>query len=299
MSFEDDRPVQPRHARLTVSIPPTHTLGSIEWHDSPVPDTARHFAVTDIERFPDADEMTQAIAAKDGDTIFLFVHGYNMTTSEAVYRFAQMAHDFELPQARVAFSWASAGLPPAYVYDRDSVLFARDAFVSLLIDLAEDTDRDINLMAHSMGSVLVMESLRQLRLMGRDDVIDRIDIVTLMSPDIDPDLFRAQARVIGELPQPFVILSSQTDRALRLSSVLAGGRERVGAISSAEDVDGLGITYIDFTNLADGRNMDHMVPVTSPDAIRLLRQMANPETVNQTDFGAFLVADADGLSFAR
>lgn len=42
-----------------------------------------------------------------------------------------------------------------------------------------------------MGARLTMETLVQLRLAGRDDVLDRIEVI-LAAPDIDIDLFRAQ-----------------------------------------------------------------------------------------------------------
>lgn len=289
-TFGSDRSTTTRHAKLSVSIPPGHQPGQIEWHDG-VPDPLTDFAVVDFVPLQPADAFDRYLAAANGDRVFLFVHGYNTTTSEALYRFAQIATDFELPETRVLFSWPSAGLPGAYVYDRDSVLFARDELAALLTDIARKTDKDINLMAHSMGAKLSMEAMRQLALSGDDDVLSSINSVTLLSPDIDPDIFRAQAAVIGELPDPFIILTSQSDRALRLSSLLIGGREKVGEISSADDVVGLNVIFIDFTNLSDGRNMDHMVAVTSPAAITVLRRMIEEVEAREAGFADFLRLD--------
>ncbi|MDX8347728.1 alpha/beta fold hydrolase [Cognatiyoonia sp. IB215446] len=297
-AFRSDRSTVARRARLSVSIPPSHELGQIAWPDGPT-DPLTDFAVVDFTLLDDDVALERAIAAAEGDTVFLFVHGYNTTSSEALYRFAQIAHDFDLPDTRLMFSWASAGVPGAYVYDRDSVLFARDDLVALLTDIARKTDKTINVMAHSMGAMLTMEAMRQLAISDNRDVLRRIESTTFLSPDLDPDIFRAQANAVGELPQPFVILHSQTDRALRLSSLLSGGRERVGGISSAADVDGMNVTFIDITNLRDGSSLDHMVAFTSPVAITVLRQMIEQDALRETELTQFLVLNSDGSILAN
>ncbi|WP_341366530.1 alpha/beta hydrolase [Yoonia sp. BS5-3] len=269
---DGNRSFDAHYAEVAVSIPPSHEPGQIEWPTNR-PDPLDDFAVVKFDPSDSAAQFYQAIAEAPGDTVYLFIHGYNNTTSEALYRYAQIATDFDLPQARAMFSWPSAGTGGAYIYDRDSVLFARDGLAAMLTQIARRTGKDINLLAHSMGAMLSMEAMRQLAIAGDQDVLQRIDVVTFLSPDIDPDVFRMQANAIGTLPQPFVILTSRSDKALRISSLLAGGRAKVGSIESAEDVADLGVTFIDFTNVSDGQHMDHMVALTSPEAIRILRGM--------------------------
>ena len=87
-----------------------------------------------------------------------------------------------------------------------------------------------------------------------------------------------QAQTIGDLPDPFVVFTSASDKALQMSSLLIGGRAKVGSIESAADVAGLNVTFVDVTNVSDGQNMDHMVAVTSPAAVRVLRQMIETQT---------------------
>lgn len=286
--FHSDRVTTTNHAKVSVSIPPSHMSGQIEWPKRR-PDPLQDFAVVNFAPLDIGDRFNEAIASSPGDAVYLFVHGYNNTTSEALYRYAQIATDFDVPDTKVLFSWASAGAPTAYVYDRDSVLFARDELTALLTDITRKTDKHIYLMAHSMGAMLSMEAMRQLAIGNDDDVLQRIDVVTFISPDIDPDIFRAQAAVIGELPQPFVILTSGTDKALRMSSLLIGGREKVGEIGSADDVAGLNVTFIDLTNVSDGKNMDHMVAVTSPAAIQVLRRMIQQDVTRRSDLADYLV----------
>jgi esterase/lipase superfamily enzyme len=84
-----------------------------------------------------------------------------------------------------------------------------------------------------MGGWLAVEALRQLRLAGRDEVLDRIEVI-LAAPDIDVDVFRGQMDVIGPLRHPMTILVSSDDRALRISSRIAGKRPRLGALDVSD-----------------------------------------------------------------
>lgn len=125
-----------------------------------------------------------------------------------------------------------------------------------------------------------------------------LDGVVLFAPDIDPDIFRAQANAIGTLPDPFIIMTNRRDRALRLSAFLNIGRQKVGDLSQASDVAGLNITLFDFTAVADGANLDHLVPLTSPAAIAVLRELINSDRNGEVDLSSFDVGQ-DGVIRAR
>ena len=118
-----------------------------------------------------------------------------------------------------------------------------------------------------------MEVLRQIALRGDRQLLSRISGVVLMSPDIDPEIFRRQAQAIGPLPEPFLIFISRQDRALSLAGLLTGLKPRLGVIDSVDQVAELGVTVVDFTELSDGEGFNHFVPVTSPAAMSVLRGM--------------------------
>ncbi len=255
--------------RVDVSVPSFHRPGAIEWPGLHV-DPARHFAVTQTAIFQSASDFSDAIAAAPAhgsEVTVLYVHGYNQTRVKSVFRLAQIMTDYEEDGPAVAFNWPSAGNPRAYLFDRDSVLFARDDLVALLRELTASSERDIAIIAHSLGAHLVMEALRQIALRDDRQLLARVVWVTLVSPDIDPDVFRRQAETIVDLPREFHILVARQDQALRLSTFLTGGRRRVGLIDGPEDVAGLDVTVIDVSELADGRRGDHGVGFRSPRAI--------------------------------
>ena len=269
------RPENVRFEAIDISIPPTHEVGQIEWPDG-TPDASKHFVSLGERQYPSRDGFTRSIAQADGsgrNETLLFVHGYNTRHSEAVYQLAQLVHDFEVPTPPVLFSWPSAGVTAGYVYDRDSALLARDKLEATLISLTKD-GRKVVLIGHSMGSYLIMETLRQIALKRSMNIDKSIDALILMAPDIDGELFRNQANAIGRLPDPFILMVAKQDRALRISSLLTGRRPRLGAQTDRSVVGDLPISVVDVSDLAVGGNFDHKIVTTSPAAIAIIKQLS-------------------------
>ena len=134
--------------------------------------------------------------------MLIFVHGYNTRFEEAVYRFAQIVHDAGVDVAPVLFTWPSGGNVIDYVYDRDSAMYSRDAFETVLQALVDNPNvGSISILAHSMGNYLTVETLRQMAI--RDHGLPtKIREVMLASPDIDVDVFRRQIAEIDAGPRP-------------------------------------------------------------------------------------------------
>ncbi|MBK4217521.1 alpha/beta fold hydrolase [Paracoccus caeni] len=214
------------YAAFQISVPPGHQPGKIEWPDGP-PDPQTDF-VTLRQQIMSPAAFADALRGKDAG---VFVHGYNHSFQEALFRTAQMGADSHLTASPILFSWPSEGSTAAYLADRDGVDYSRDALTDLLTELARQRSANgrVAILAHSMGARLTMEALRQLRLQGRDDVLARLDVV-LAAPDIDIDTFREQARVIGPMQEPITVLVASDDKALAISARVSSGRQRVGSI---------------------------------------------------------------------
>ena len=279
--------------KADVSIPPTHKTGHIELHKREA-DAEKHFVVTSTQIYDTAPEFRQQVMknAPNRETV-VFIHGYNNTLSEAMFRAAQIEHDFQAKEPMVLFSWQSAGSARGYVYDRDSVLFARDDLEGLLNTLTEGRNDKVFLFAHSIGAHLAMEALRQAALRGNKRLLSRISGVVLMSPDLDIDLFKRQAAAIGNLPKPFFIFTVQDDKALGFSALLTGKKPRLGLINSTEEIEGLGVKIVDFTALAEGGDAgNHAVPVSSPAAISILQGFKEQAKQGVGGFSEYLVLQA-------
>jgi esterase/lipase superfamily enzyme len=287
--FGEKRSPAMNYAAVDISIPPGHEAGQVE-RGSGIVDPRKFFAPVGVQQMENANVFVRAVRkarAGDGGAL-LFTHGYNNTLEDAAFRLAQIKHDFGIEEPALLFSWPSAGDPRGYVYDRDSVLFARDGFVELIRDLHGSGQRNILLVAHSMGAYLAMEALRQIALEGDKHLFTALDGVILMSPDIDPDIFRQQAGVIGKLPQPFIIMTSQSDQVLSVSGFLTGRKPRLGRIDGPEAVAGLNVTVVDVTGFDDAGLGGHNVPFSSAKAIQLLRGMNQQLRTGRTPLGQFV-----------
>jgi esterase/lipase superfamily enzyme len=121
--------------------------------------------------------------------------------------------------------------------DKQSASYSRDYLMALLTMLSSSSEvSDIMVVAHSMGAMLTVDALRQLRIEGKDRVIARLGRVVLAAPDINAKTFRAQAQAIGPLKPPLLVLVSKDDGALRVSSFLDGGIARAGDINVDDPV---------------------------------------------------------------
>ncbi|MEM9966866.1 MAG: alpha/beta hydrolase [Pseudomonadota bacterium] len=268
------RPDQLRFENYVISIPPGHQTGQIEWPRGK-PNGATDFVTvsrTDIAAVSAfASNIAKADRQKTGTTL-LFIHGYNNTHGEAVYQGAQLAHDFDVPSPVVVFSWPSAGQTAGYLYDRDSVLIARDQLEEVIIALSRQSDRRLEIVAHSMGNFLIMETLRQIEKAGRFDIKRHIKSLTMVSPDIDGELFYTQASYLSDLPQESVILAARQDIALRVSAWLTGRSNRLGSATDRVAVKDLPITVVDTSDLSDG-GFSHKIPFSSIRAIELIKML--------------------------
>jgi esterase/lipase superfamily enzyme len=223
------------YGEFRISIPPGHRPGNIEW-PSGAPDPAVNFATVQQSVLTrQTFELRTAAyeSAAKGTNAAVFVHGFNVNFQEALYRVAQLKADAHVDGTAVLFAWPSEAKLTGYLADKDAVTYSRDQLADLLAMLAHNQKAGtITVAAHSMGSWLTVEALRQLRISGNDAVLSRLNVI-LAAPDIDVDVFCSQMEVIGPLSRPMTVLVSRDDLALSVSSRLADRRKRVGAL----DVD--------------------------------------------------------------
>lgn len=287
-SFDGHRADHLSFARYDISVPPDRQPGEIAWPPrSGKADPQKQFVTTRVADFPARAafraDLAQDLARNQGEAL-IFVHGFNNTFAEGTYRIAQMAHDLQLPGAFVHYSWPSAAEPLGYAHDRDSALFARDGLEQLMQEITAAGARRIIIVSHSMGSALTMETLRQLAIRGSDRVLNRVKGVVLISPDIDVDVFRAQALAIDKLPQPFVVFTSRRDRVLQLSARLSGQTSRLGTLTDLSQVADLPVTFLDTAAFAKGAG--HFDVGDSPALLALLQQIASVDAALIADRAA-------------
>ncbi|MGL6210251.1 MAG: alpha/beta hydrolase, partial [Paracoccaceae bacterium] len=279
--FSGERARELGLASVDVTVPPNHVVGELERPKRLPPDPRTEFAVVDpiIYRTDGSfvAQINRELAKRPPAErkVLLYVHGYNTSTSDAILRLSQFVEDSGYQGVPILFTWASAAKLPRYVYDLNSALVARGQLAPLADILASTQATDLDIFAHSMGTFLTMEGLVDAAQEGRLGTRKSIEHIVLASPDIDIDLFRTQ---VAQLPRPVVeriyLLVSADDAALGLSRRIAGGVPRVGAADTAE-LEGLGLTVIDLSEIDDSSSGSHSKFAGSPGVVKLIGKGLN------------------------
>ena len=208
--------------------------------------------------------------AGGGGDILIYVHGFNQTFETAALDAAHLSDAIKFRGRTMVFSWPSKAGLFDYSYDRDSAMFSRDDFERVLSSIVSAPGAGrVHIVAHSMGTMLALESLRQLYARYGDTVTGRIGAVVFAAPDIDMDVFSSAVSRIGPLAGKITVITSTNDRALALSGRLAGGMTRVGAAEKAA-IERLGVRVIDASDSGWGI-INHDLFLSNAEVQRLIR----------------------------
>jgi len=294
---------------LVISIPPDagRKIGEVQWPKKLPADPSREFATLSANPFTTLDQVKAWYESRKSSSgrLLIFVHGFNTRYESAVYRFAQIAHDSNTDATPVMFTWPSRGSVFDYGYDKESTNYSRSALEALLTVASETPDiREITILAHSMGTWLTMESLRQMAIRN-NGVPSKISDVILASPDLDVDVFRQQLADMGPNRPKFTVFVSRDDRALTLSRRISGNVDRLGQIdinnpAYREEFELGGITVLDLSALKDGDRLNHSKFADSPEVVKLLGQrLIDGQTVTDQDLGLGAELGATAMSVSN
>jgi len=277
--FSGERGEALQSTELTVSIPPPENrqVGQVQWPKQLPPNPATDFATTRVKDVSSPSEIRGWVKQHlpRSRRVLIFVHGFNNRYEDAVYRFAQVVHDSRADVAPILFTWPSRGNVFDYAYDRESTNYSRTQLEEVLRQAARDPlVGEVTIMAHSMGSWLVVEALRQMAMRdGR--VAPAIRNVILASPDIDVQVFRKQWLELGAHRPQLTLFVSQDDKALDVSRLVGGSVDRLGQINPAaepyrSELEKAGVTVLDLTALKGGDPLNHGKFAERPEVVRLL-----------------------------
>ncbi len=276
--FDGERAPKLAFAKLEITVPRSHKPGELELPDSGPGDPAKHFTATNIERLdlaPVVADVRREIMRRPAGQrdVLVFVHGYNTNFADAVYRFAQIVYDSGFKGVPVLFSWPSRGQLLAYPYDRESAYYSRDFLEANLRGITRDIGPGrMDILAHSMGTVLTLETLRQAAIRGDGTFGGKLRDVMLAAPDVDLDVFKTLMHVIR---RPVTVFVSADDRALDFSRRFAGDKTRLGAVSTKDaptiaELEKLGVHIIDLSEVSSGDSLNHAKFASSPKVVQLI-----------------------------
>lgn len=280
---------------IVVSIPPekNRKAGEVQWPKKLPPNPQKDFTTVSVTPLKTDVEMAGWVRPHltKSRRVMVFVHGFNNTFEDSVYRFAQIVHDSRADVAPVIFTWPSRASVFDYNYDKESTNYSRDALEQILRAIVREPEvKDITVMAHSMGSWLTVEALRQMAI--RDGRVNaKITDVILASPDLDVDVFSKQFLAMGKQHPRFTLFTSRDDKALALSRRISGNIDRLGQIDPSiepyrSELEKAGITVIDLTQLKAGDRLNHGKFAASPEVVQLIGQrLVAGQTITDSQVG--------------
>jgi esterase/lipase superfamily enzyme len=244
--------------QFEVSIPKDHRLARIErpswWRFEFSEDPKKHFVI--VGRRAETEEefyrgVGRVVGASVNRDAFVFIHGFNVSFEDAVYRTAQLAYDLEFSGAAILYSWPSNARIADYVADSNNNDWTMPHLKEFLESVATRTGaKTVHLIAHSMGSRALSNVLAQIASAGpAGRPRAHFRQVVLAAADIDADIFRRLALAVTSTAERVTLYASSNDRALNLSKQLNGSYPRVGDVSGqvviAPGVDTIDVSALD------------------------------------------------------
>jgi esterase/lipase superfamily enzyme len=221
------------YGRAWVSIPGRHRIAVVErpkfnWlqmrMEKESPD--KHFMIGELNKL--TDEAFFAAARSQENSALVFVHGYNVSFADAIFKTAQIVFDANFPGKAVAFSWPSSASIEDYDYDREGALASPGALLSLLSRIKADAKiENLFVVAHSLGSQVVIDALQMASLSGIDLNLRE---VIFAAPDVDRNVFISRAELVKQVAGGVTLYASSADKALIASKIKARGIPRAGDI---------------------------------------------------------------------
>lgn len=244
----------------SVLIPTTHKIGSVGsgWVKRLLArqdDRLKLQSIDTLGRDQFWERMEQRVRSTEGRTGVCFVHGYNVSFTQAALRAAQLGADLGVDGAMAFFSWPSKGSPAGYFADGESVRASEGAIADFLVDFVRRSRVDrVHVIAHSMGNRGVLGAINKIRQRTESDPKLTFGQFILAAADVDADVFRQECDPYRELGRRTTLYVSARDRAVGLSAKLHD-YHRIGflpPVSIVPGIDTIAVTNVDLTLLGHG-----------------------------------------------
>jgi esterase/lipase superfamily enzyme len=187
--------------------------------------------------------IAEALSHTDKKDVYIFVHGFNNTFEDAIFRLGQMWHMAGRVGVPIAYTWpAGRGGVLGYAYDRESgefTVFHLKKFLQAVAAVPEI--QHIHLIAHSRGTDVAVSALRELNIEYKSKGLDaqqelKLENLVLAAPDLDADIFEQRFALedVHMVANRTTVYLSNTDLALNVSRYLFGGGRRLGNLTAKD-----------------------------------------------------------------
>ncbi len=204
--------------------------------------------------------------------LLVYVHGYNIGFERACRDSARLAKQTGFEGRLLLFSWPARSAGVTYGSDAKRLAASMPALFDALDELASRYGAGhVNVIAHSMGSRVVVESIDAL--LPREEPFDQL---VLVAPDIDRELFVEILPELQSLVSEITVLASDKDRLLMLSQTVNFGAR----LGQADGLDIDGVTIVDVTEIADAGLAGHVYHLSDPEVGQILRDVLGRDTLD-------------------
>jgi esterase/lipase superfamily enzyme len=168
-------------------------------------------------------------AARDrrASSVFVYVHGFNVTFEGAAVRAAQIGLDLQVPGVMAFYSWPSCGTLAGYVRDLEAAEASARHLAEFLQELKNKSCAErVHVLVHSMGNRCLLHALSNIPDATTGPPL--IDHLILAAADIDVNNFNQKTEKYLKTARKITLYTSSRDRALGAAERIRGGIQRVG-----------------------------------------------------------------------
>ena len=111
--------------------------------------------------------IQQQLSQTNKREVCIFVHGYNTEYIENTLLAAEIFHYLGRRWAMISFEWPSESRLLGYIADKGNATYSTRHFRAMLSNIAKECNVDsITIIAHSAGTPIVVNAMREIRLFG-------------------------------------------------------------------------------------------------------------------------------------
>lgn len=282
--FSSERDSRTHLGLCKVHIPKSHKIGSIgsPWWKRMIMRIDDRLKIASLQEYS-TDHFWRSVTSHLGKLnigereAVIFVHGYNVSFSDAAIRAAQLGADLAIRGCMAFFSWPSKGSTHSYMHDEASIDASEGAITQFLVDFAENSGATkLHLIAHSMGNRGVLRAVNRIAAAAAERTGKPFDQIILAAPDVDADVFRGLCKAYSQVSSRTTLYVSSRDWAVEAARWLHGF-PRAGLLPPvmvAPGIDTVNVTHADLTRLGHGYVAEARLVLT--DMHFLLRFGAHP-----------------------
>lgn len=275
-----------KYGYYKASIPDGHKLGELEQAGiiqkikGQSYDPTKYFNILENQNLTKEQFLTllaKSMENENKDQAFIFIHGYNNSFESSALRTAQLFYDLKYKGIPIMYSWPSTGKAIGYFKDGNNIEKSSALFQTFIQDIAENNpDKKLNLIAHSMGNRLLVETINNLQ---KTHPNIKFENIIMAAPDVGRNDFRNNYDdQIIESAHKINLYCSKKDKALNLSKFLNFQR-RLGLVDSKTYVN-KPLQTIDVTNAGKCKDMlSHTCFAQSEQIINDIKALLNGDEV--------------------